>query len=128
VKRDALLVTSLVASVFTLGAAACGTARSADVYRSDTERLLATHNPSVKHCYDAARATDQDAAGIVTVAFTVEHKTGAVTRAELDAKHTTAPDELGRCVLQAVQGLVLDPPDRHDGVATFVYEFRPPAA
>jgi hypothetical protein len=32
-------------------------------------------------------------------------------------------------VLKAVEGLKLDPPDRNEGRATFVYEFKPaPAA
>ncbi len=110
-----------------LAATACGTARSAAVYRDDTQHLLATRNASVKQCYDKALAADPGAAGTVAVAFTVEHKTGAVSHAKLDAKRTTAPDELGRCVLAAVRGLVLDPADRHDGDATFVYSFAPPS-
>jgi hypothetical protein len=110
-----------------LAAAACGTARSAEVYRDDTQHLLATRNASVKQCYDKALAADPSAAGTVAVAFTVEHKTGTITHAKLDAKRTTAPDELGSCVLAAVRGLVLDPADRHDGDAMFVYNFAPPA-
>jgi hypothetical protein len=107
--------------------AACGTARNADTYRADTQKLLASHEPALKKCYDSALESDAKAAGMVAVHFTVKRKTGAVTHAALDKKGTTAPDAVGDCVLEAVRGLTLAPADRHDGNATFVYEFKPPA-
>jgi hypothetical protein len=116
-----------IAILLVLAATACGTARSAELYRDDTQHLLATRSSSVRQCYDQALAADPTAAGTVAVAFTVEHKTGAITHATLDAKRTTAPEQLGSCVLEAVRGLVLDPADRHDGNATFVYNFAPPS-
>jgi 4-hydroxyphenylpyruvate dioxygenase-like putative hemolysin len=121
-------VNRAIVTALLVTAAACGTARNAEVYRDDTQHLLATHKTSVKRCYDTALAADQSAAGVVAIAFTVENSTGAITDAKLDRQRTTAPHELGKCVLEAVRGLQLDPPDRHDGHATFVYEFHPPAA
>ena len=109
-----------------LGAAACGTARTADAYRRDTQRLLASHTGSLRHCYDDALADDDSASGTVAVRFTVEPDSGAITGAAIDHERTTAPDALGRCVLRAVHGLALSPPDRNEGHALFVYEFRPP--
>jgi hypothetical protein len=37
---------------------------------------------------------------------------------------TTAPEPLGQCVITAINGLTLDPPDERDGIASFVYEFK----
>ena len=109
------------------GAGACsGTARGLEAYRTDTQSLIATRNAQVQSCYDQALTTDAKAAGTVAVQFVVEKKTGVVTKASLDAKRTTAPEAVGSCVLKAMDGLKLDPPDRNEGQATFVYEFKPP--
>lgn len=106
--------------------AACGTARTADAYRRDTQQLLASRTSSLCHCYDDALADDAAAAGTVAVRFTVEPGSGTLTHAAIDRKRTTAPDALRHCVLRAVRGLALSPPDRNEGHALFVYEFRPP--
>lgn len=106
--------------------AACGgTARSVDVYRADTQKLLSTRDAQVQGCYDQARKADANAAGTVAVQFTVAKKTGDITSATIDKTKSTASDALGSCVLEAVKGLKLDPPDRDEGHATFVYEFKP---
>lgn len=106
-------------------AACSGTARGLEAYRNDTQTMLSTRTGQIQQCYDAAVAADPKAAGTVAVQFVVEKKTGAVTQATLDAKRTTAPAAVGSCVLKAVEGLKLDPPDRHEGRATFIYEFKP---
>ena len=106
-------------------AAGCGTARSADAYRSDTEKLLQTRGDQIKSCYDAALKTDRNLAGTVAVSFVVEKDSGVVSQAAIDAAKTTAPATLGQCVLGAVSGLKLDPGDRNEGRATFVYDFKP---
>ena len=118
----------LAAALVAATAAACGTSRNTDAYRDDTARVLATHRKSIKQCYDHTLAGDPTAHGKVAVTFTVEHATGAISNAALDDKRTTAPGDLGTCVLDAMRGLTLDPPDRRDGHATFVYEFEPPPA
>lgn len=106
-------------------AAGCGTARSIDAYRSDTEKLLQTRSDQIKSCYDAALKNDRNLAGTVAVKFVVGRDTGVISQAAIDAAKTTAPAALGQCVLHAVDGLKLDPGDRNDGDATFVYEFKP---
>ncbi len=106
--------------------AGCGGAvRTADPYRDDVAKVLATKNGDVKACYDNVLKDKKDLAGKVTVKFTVEMKTGAFK----DVK-TDGPAELGTCVSSAMTGLVLDPGDVNNGDATFVYEFTvgPPAA
>lgn len=110
-----------------LGAAAagCGTARTVDAYRSDTEKLLQTRSDQVKSCYDQALQTDRTLAGTVAVKFVVEKDTGVISQATIDPAKTTAPAALGQCVLHAVEGLKLDPGDRNEGHASFVYEFKP---
>jgi hypothetical protein len=106
--------------------AGCGGAvRTAEPYRDDVAKVLATKNADVKACYDNLLKGKKDLAGTVTVKFTVEMKTGAFK----DVK-TDGPAELGTCVSSAMSGLVLNPGDINNGDATFVYEFTvgPPAA
>jgi hypothetical protein len=102
-----------------------GTARGLEAYRTDTQKLLETKQDTVKTCYDAALAKDAKAAGTVVIKFDVAPKTGAITNAMVDPAKTTAPGPVGECVLQAVQGLKLDPPDKNPGRASFAYEFKP---
>jgi hypothetical protein len=106
--------------------AACGgVARDSTAYRVDTQHLLETRNDQIRSCYDKALATDPSAAGLVAIQFVVAKKSGEVTQATLDTHKTTASQAVGSCVLEAVKGLHLDPADKHDGQATFVYEFKP---
>jgi hypothetical protein len=100
--------------------AGCGGAvRTAEPYRDDVAKVLATKNGDVKACYDNLLKGKKDLAGKVTVKFTVEMKTGAFK----DVKIADGPPELGTCVSSAVSGLVLSPGDINNGDATFVYEF-----
>ena len=117
----------LVALLVVVGGCS-GTARGLEAYRTDTQHLLESRSAQVQSCYDTALSSDGKAAGTVAVQFVVEKKTGVVTKATLDTKRTTAPQAVGDCVLKAVDGLKLDPPDRNEGRATFVYEFKPPVA
>lgn len=107
--------------------AACGTARGLEGYRTDTQKLLDTRHADIERCYEQALKDKPDLAGKVTVEFVVEKKTGMITRANINAIQTTAPKILGECVIQGVANLKLDPPDRDEGHATFVYEFKPKA-
>jgi hypothetical protein len=118
--RTKFLLVALVAST----AACAGTARGPDAYRADTSRLLETRNSQLQECYTSALKADDKLAGTVTVQFVVEKHTGAIENASVESDKTTAPSALRHCVLQAVEGLVLAPPDRHEGRATFVYEFK----
>ena len=93
--------------------------RDADHYRDDVNKLMETKNADVKACYDTLLQSNKELAGNVTVHFTVEHKTGVFK----DIK-TDGPAELGTCVSNALNGLVLTPPDDgHSGDATFTYAF-----
>ena len=102
--------------------ACSGTSRGLEAYRSDTQKLLATRDTQLKQCYDDALKADAKLGGDVTVRFVVAKKTGLVTGATVTPA-TAGP--LGKCVLDAVNGLKLDPPDRNEGQATFVYAFKP---
>jgi hypothetical protein len=107
-------------------AAACaGTARAPEAYRDDTSKLLETRTAQLQQCYSEALKTDAGLSGTVTVQFVVAPKTGAITQPSVDHSKSTAPPVLGDCVVKAVDGLTLAPPDRHEGRATFVYEFKP---
>jgi hypothetical protein len=114
-KSFGLIAFALVAIT---GAGCGGAVRTADPYRDDVAKVLATKNGDVKACYDNLLKGKKDLAGKVTVKFAVEMKTGAFK----DVK-TDGPAELGTCVSGALTGLVLDPGDINNGDATFVYEF-----
>jgi len=100
-------------------------ARGADMYRDDTSALLDTRKDEIQQCYDDILKTDPSAKGTVAIHFGVKKKTGEVHGAEVIADRTTAPVNVQQCVLTALEGLKLDPPDdRTDGDATFVWEFK----
>lgn len=122
-------VKRLVAASLLAGAAACsGTARGLEAYRADTGKLLETRSAQLKSCYDDALKTDAKLAGTVTVQFVVQKGTGVITGPAVDQTKSTAPPALGQCVVNAIDGLTLAPPDRNEGRATFVYEFTPAPA
>lgn len=102
-------------------------ARSPEDYRKVTNDLLATRADQLKTCYDAALQTNPTAGGIVVVSFKVEEKTGKLINPNIDAARTTAPDPLKQCVITALDGLAIDPPDSREGSATFSWEFKPSA-
>lgn len=117
-----------IAATCLLILAACGgTSRGLEAYRADTQKLLETRNLALKSCYDDALRSDAKLTGTVTIKFVVEKQTGAIRSASVDGAQTSAPSILGECVLQAVSGLKLEPADRNEGQATFVYEFKPAA-
>ncbi len=99
-------------------------ARSAEDYQKETKKLLQSKKKQIKSCYDEVLKKDKKAKGVVAVTFTVAPKTGAIENAKLDEKKTTAPEALGQCVLSALEGLALDPPDAREGAASFEYEFK----
>jgi len=99
-------------------------ARDPDSYRADTRELMDTRSPDIKDCYDVALQTDEDVGGTVVVNFTVEPKTGKVLNPTVDQGRTDAPDELALCVVSAIDGLQLDPPDAREGLATFAWNFK----
>lgn len=122
-------MTKLLMFACMLGGAACGTARSQAVYAADASRLLETRASDLQRCYNEVLTTQPGAAGVVTVKFLVLPSSGTIKDATIDRSQTTAPDVLDRCVLDAMVGLNLTPPDRNEGHATFMYEFKPgPAA
>lgn len=115
-----------VALVLLATLAACsGTARGLESYRADTQKLLSTRDPQLKSCYDDALKSDPKLAGTVTVQFVVAKQTGEVSGPTIVPAKSTAPKALGQCVLNAVMGLKLQPPDKNEGRASFVYEFKP---
>jgi hypothetical protein len=109
-------------------AVGCGFKRTPEMYRDDTEKVLATRNTEIKACYDGILKGDQKAAGTVTVRFDVQQDTGKLTSMKIDEAASTAPPPVRECVMQALQGLVLQKPDANLGKATFMYEFQAGAA
>jgi hypothetical protein len=64
----------------------------------------------------------------VTVQFAVEAETGRIKDVKVDPAGTQAPETLSSCVVNALNGLALTPPDKREGVATWVYDFQAQAA
>jgi hypothetical protein len=98
-------------------------ARSPEEYQTATRGVLDSRSAQIKSCYDDVLKTDKTASGMVVVHFTVTEETGAITGAEV-TKESTAPEALGQCIVQALDGLAIDPPDERQGDATFVWEFK----
>ena len=98
-------------------------ARSPEDYKNDTRAVLETRSTQIQSCYDAALSTDPNAAGNVVVSFTVMEKTGEITDPQV-LPESSAPAPLGQCIVEAINGLALQPPDERKGDATFVWEFR----
>lgn len=119
--RSIVLLTSLVL----LGSSACSfVARDAEGYRNDTRALLETRSAEIKECYDVILQTNESVAGDVVVNFTVEKKTGKVMNPAIDTAKTTAPAEIGKCIVDAIDGLQLDPADQREGQASFSWTFK----
>ena len=97
-------------------------ARNAEDYRQATRALLETKQDSFKQCYDGVIKADPNAAGTVAVHFTVEEKTGKIL-SPTALPESSAPEPLRACVIQSLEGLALDPPDKRKGDATMVFEF-----
>jgi hypothetical protein len=107
-----------------VGASGCGAgARLPDQYKADTRMLLETRNGDIKACYDAALTEDQNLSGKVVVHFIVEAETGMIKEAAV-LPESTAPENLSSCIVNAISGLTLDPPDINDGDATFMWQFQ----
>jgi hypothetical protein len=119
----ALAKSSLLA--LALGMTSGCAVRSPEMYRDDTRKLLTAKRPVLAACYDAELQTHNDATGKVIVHFTIERDTGRVLNPRIDDLLSTPNRTLRGCVLDAMHGLVLDPPDERNGDATFTWEFRP---
>jgi hypothetical protein len=120
-KTKALLLTVLLSTG--LSTACQFYARDAKDYQKATRDLLDTKSAEIKACYESAKQADGKAKGTVVVHFLVEAKTGRVLAPEV-LSESTAPKELGECVVKSINGLVLNPPDQRLGDATFSYEFK----
>lgn len=101
-------------------------ARSAEMYRDDTSKVLATKNDDIRSCYDGVLKSSPGAQGRVTVKFDVDTEQGKIAAVTVDKANTTAPDPVAECVTKSITGLVLAPPDHRKGVALWVYEFTSP--
>jgi hypothetical protein len=115
-------------SLLALAAVGCGGAiRVGDAYRDDTAKLItAQANPRIHDCFDGMVKTTpgpKSLQGTTTVHFIVAKETGIITNATVVPESTTAQPPVAQCVVAALQGLKLDPPDGVDGDATYTWEF-----
>ena len=111
-----------------LASVACGGAiRIGDAYRDDTVKLVqAQANPKIQQCFQGivkTTPTPKSLEGTTTVSFVVAKETGLVGNAAIVPGATTTQDPVNQCVLAALNGLKLDPPDNVEGDATFAWQF-----
>lgn len=97
-------------------------ARSPEEYRDATRQILESRSSQIQGCYDEVLKTDRNAKGSVVLHFTVTEETGVITGAEV-LPESTAPSALSQCIVKAVEGLALNPPDQRKGDATFAWAF-----
>jgi hypothetical protein len=98
-------------------------ARGPEDYRAVTRELVETRSSKIHDCYEEILKKTPDAAGTVVVRFDLEPKTGKLVAVAVQ-EESTAPKELGACVVNALEGLALEPPDERKGEATFSWEFK----
>ena len=119
------LVTTALFAVLGAGSVGCSfAARSPDMYRDDTAKLLAEKNGDIKSCYDGVIKGDKGATGTVVVHFIVAEDTGVIQNVKADGAKSTAPEAVQSCVVDAIGGLKLKPADARKGDATFTWEFE----
>lgn len=117
----------LVCMAFAALAGCSFAARSPDMYRDDTSKVLATKNNDIQACYDGVLKGTPGAGGKVTVTFDVMDDSGQITNVKVDPGGTTAPPPVAECVTKSISsGLSISPPDARLGKATYVYEFTAP--
>jgi len=120
-----MIRTLVLGTLLTVSLSACSFhARGADDYRSVTRSLMQTRSGQLQSCYEQEIARDPASGGDVAVDFQVEAKTGKVLSPKVAAPDTTASEPLQRCVVTALDGLVLDPPDQRTAQARFVWSFE----
>jgi hypothetical protein len=119
-KSTLLLVTSLAVSACSFAA------RSPEMYRDETGKVLATKQEEIRACYDAVLKSTPTAGGVVAVKFDVETEHGRISNVTVEKAKTTAPDSVSACVTRSIDGLTLAPPDARKGEGTWVFEFQVP--
>lgn len=107
-----------------IAAAGCAV-RDGTMYRDDTRKLIESKSGELAQCYDAELQKDPKAGGKVVVSFKVQKDTGNIVDAKVDDLQSTPNRTLRKCVVDALKGLTLEPPDERDGEATFTWEFKP---
>ena len=112
----------LLGSVAALSVGCQSYARSPADYESATRDALETRNHDLMLCYDKVLRANGSAEGTVEVHFTVAEETGIFYNVKV-LPSSTAPPELGQCIVDAVDGLAIDPPDERKGDATFAWKF-----
>ena len=122
--RNSTLLSLMFLAASTVVPGCSCVARDAETYRADTRSVLETQTRAVKDCYDVALTTDPKLDGQVVVTFKVEKKTGKIIDTAVDKDRTKAPESLSKCIVDAVDGLTLDPVDQRDGLATFSWMFK----
>jgi hypothetical protein len=98
--------------------------RNPALYREDVRKILETKHAVIQACYEAELQTKPKANGRVTVRFLVQRQQGIFVDPKIDDLASTPDRTLRGCVLEALDGLVLHPPDDRAGDATFTWDFQ----
>lgn len=101
-------------------------ARSPEMYRDDTQKVLESKHAEIRACYDDVLKGAPGSGGKVLVKFEVGEDTGVIQNVVVDETGTTAPAAVGECVKKNIEGLAISPPDKRLGQASFEYDFSQP--
>ena len=143
--KTTLLVTALASLVVMSG---CGSAsRTPAQYSEDTGKAFAEHEAAMKTCYEGVLASKPDAKGDVTIGFQWTAINGADQRyltkgvglavgggsaenlkSEVTVEKTTAPEEVTKCVTDALANARLAPAGKGTGIGTWTFHFAPASA
>jgi hypothetical protein len=103
-------------------ATGCLVARDVSTYDADVVATVQRRANAIAACRERF-PLEWQGSGTVRVEILVERKTGTFGQASVDPG-STAPEPIQHCVVRAVDGLRLEPPDRHIGVAVLEWTFR----
>lgn len=109
-------IRTLTCAALAVATTAC-IARGPEDYRQVTRSLVDTKDAEIEACFGGT-------AGKAVINFTVEKKTGKITNPSVDSAKSTVSEEVGGCIVSAIDGLAIEQPDMRDGAATFTWQFE----
>ncbi len=119
--KTTLLIIGAVSLVATVGCAH----RDEKMWNDDVSKVFQSKQGDMQSCYDNVLKTDPKAAGSVAVAFEVETEGGKIQNVVVEKGSSTAPEPVQQCVTNALQGLVVSPPDNRLGQGKWTFQFAP---
>lgn len=103
---------------------ACSTSGLGNAVREDIRTQMASAQDPIAACYHAALERDRNIAGMMTVSFVAEPKTGEFSKVTV-ARSDIADPELQACVTEAVGQLKLAKPQKSSVAVSYPIRLTP---